>query len=99
VGVGRTVNGTLTLSGPAPAGGVVVALSANPTGIVTLPATVPIQGGNTTGNFTVTGAAPGLTTIQASAPGFNISTVSINVTLVGAIQLTPNVTVGPTLST
>jgi hypothetical protein len=95
IGLTRTVNGTVTLSGPAPAGGVSVTLT-DPAGFVTFqPATVTIDPGATTGTFTATGAAIGSTTILAGAPGYNTGTASVTVAMVGAITLLSNVTVGP----
>jgi uncharacterized protein YjdB len=95
IGLTRTVNGTLTLSGPAPISGVSVTLS-DPAGFVTFqPPTVAFAAGATTGAFTATGAAIGSTTILAEAPGYNTGMASVTVSMLGAITLLSNVTVGP----
>jgi hypothetical protein len=71
IGVTSTLPGTFTLSNPAPAGGVVVSLASSNTSLVTVsPATVTVQGGQSTGTFTYTGVAPGLVNITASAPNY-----------------------------
>jgi hypothetical protein len=54
--VGQSV-GTLTLSAPAPAGGVVVTLTPNNAQLATVPATATIAAGQTTGTFQVTNAS------------------------------------------
>jgi hypothetical protein len=97
IGVTGAVNGTLTLSNPAPPGGVVVTLSASPAGIVSVPATVLIASG-TTGSFTVGGLAIGAATITANAPGYTSATANVTVSKLGAIKLPSNVTVGPNQS-
>jgi hypothetical protein len=67
--VGGTSTGTVTLNGPAPAGGAIVTLgSVSPTIPVaaTVPATVTIAANATSGSFTITGAAAGSATIVAT---------------------------------
>ena len=93
IGVSKTATGTITLSGPAPPGGVNVTLSVNNPGIVTIPGNVNIASG-TTGTFTVTGAGPGVATITAAAAGYTGGSVGITVGLLGAITLQNNLTVG-----
>jgi PKD domain. len=96
VGLSRTINGTVTLSAPAPAGGIIVTLSGLPGGIITLqPAAVSIIGGGTTGIFTITGAAEGSATLTASSAGYNSGSAAINVGKLGQITVQSNVTVGP----
>src|SRR5262249_51901905 len=100
IGLTRTTNGTVTLSAPAPAGGVTIDLSSNPAGIVTLnPQSVNIGGGNPTAPFTVTGVAVGATTITAVLPGYNSGFAQVSVGSLGAIVLPAGVTVGPNQST
>lgn len=95
VGVTRTINGTVTLGSPAPAGGVVLTLSTNPNWIVDLkPYTVSIAAGKTTGAFTVTGLAVGSTAILASAPGYSGGSANVSVVNFGQIILPANLTVG-----
>ncbi|MDX2153758.1 MAG: PKD domain-containing protein [Bryobacteraceae bacterium] len=95
LGVGRTVDGTVTLPAPASAPGVVVLLSSNPAGIVGLPANVTIPGGQTSAPFTAEGLAEGTTTLRASAAGYASGTVNVAVVLLGIIRLPAGVTVGP----
>ncbi|MBV9401988.1 MAG: hypothetical protein JO062_28700 [Bryobacterales bacterium] len=53
---GGTVQGTLTLSAPAPSGGVVVALSSS-SGSATMPTTVTVPAGSVAASFTIATAA------------------------------------------
>ncbi len=88
VGLTHTVNGTVTLSSPAPAGGTIVALSADPsaTGQVSFnPSSVTILQGSTVGTFSLTGVALGSTTITASSSGYNNGTATVLVVALGGI--------------
>ena len=79
--VNGAVNGTITLSTAAPAGGVQVTLASSNTGFATVaPSPVTIAAGATTGAFTVTGVAVGSATITGSATGYAAGTVDIGVT-------------------
>jgi hypothetical protein len=49
-----SATGTVTLSGPAPSGGTVVALSSSSTSIAMVPSSVSVPAGATSGTFTVT---------------------------------------------
>jgi hypothetical protein len=73
----------VTLSSPAPAGGLVVSLAtADPTVASVTPATITILAGQTTGGSvkaTVKGLIQGTTTLMASASGVNGTTVSVAV--------------------
>jgi Family of unknown function (DUF6519) len=65
---GDTATGTLTLTGPAPSHGTDVTLTSSDTTIAQVPATVTVQAGNTTLNFTINSAAnSGTATITAKA--------------------------------
>ena len=71
---GNGVTGTVTLTAPAPAGGVVVALSSNNTLLVTVPATVTVPAGQTSATFPcgtnlLTGLLDVLINISASLNG------------------------------
>ena len=71
VGINSTLNGTITLGAPAPAGGVTVHLtSGTPANVTVAPATVVIAAGGTTGAFTYSGVAAGNSTITATATGY-----------------------------
>jgi hypothetical protein len=89
---GTPSQGTVTLSGPAPAGGAVVALSSSATNRATVPATVTIPAGATNATFAIQTIAgqQGPVTITASFAG---STVTTQLTLVRLIliALEPNV--------
>ena len=99
VGVGRSINGAAAIPTPAPAGGVTVTLTSNPTGLLTLPATVTINQGQTSAPFTLTGVAPGATTITGTAPGFGAGTVPVTVTSsVISLGALPNLGPGQTAS-
>ena len=54
---GTTATGTLTLDGPAGPAGATIALASSDTAVATVPATALIAAGQTTGSFTITGAA------------------------------------------
>jgi len=51
---GQSATGTVTLTGPAPAGGIAVALSSSKTTVASVPASVSAAAGATTATFTVT---------------------------------------------
>ena len=102
IGLTRTLSGTITLSSPAPQGGLTVTLSADPLAIGQVsfnPTSVSILPGGTTGTFSVTGVALGSTTITASASGYTSGTQSVLVVLLGGIAVSTGVTVAPGQST
>jgi PKD repeat protein len=75
---GNSSTGTVLLSGPAPAGGSVVALATSLTSSATVPASVSIPAGATSGTFTVITLAQTTTrtvTISASLNGLGASAV------------------------
>jgi len=85
VGLGQTVAFPITLSTPAPAGGVTVTLTANPA-ILTVTSSVVVAAGQTTPATQpqVTGAGLGSATVTATAPGYSPAsqTVQVNATVV-----------------
>jgi Putative Ig domain len=96
VGLTHTINGTVTLNAPAPAGGASIALSSNPVGGVTFnPVNVSIAAGGTTGTFQVTGGILGTSVITADSTGYISGTASVLVVNLGAISLPANLTVPP----
>ena len=100
IGVGSTLPGTITLSQPAPTGGVVVSLVSSAPNFVTVSAAaVTIPAGQTTGTFSYTGVAPGPATITASASGYftGSSTVTATYSLV-SLGTIPPVAPGQTVS-
>ena len=96
VGLGRGINGTVTLSAPAPEGGTNISFSSTPAGLVTFdPPTLAIPAGDTAGTFKVTGAAEGSATVTASANGYISGTAGILVVKLGGIILPANARVAP----
>jgi len=81
VSVGRSATLGVTLSAPAPAGGVTVTVTSDNTGIltVTAPGTVTISLGSTTGQVTVNGIAPGTVIVRGNAPGHTEGTLNVAV--------------------
>jgi hypothetical protein len=93
VGINSTLNGTITLGAPAPAGGLVVTLtSGTPANVTVAPATITIAAGGTTGAFTYTGVAAGNSTLSASATGYTTGTVATTATAAQvSLGMIPNV--------
>ena len=87
---GVSTTGTLTMSGPAPVGGISVVLSSS-NGAASVPATVNIAAGQTTGVFPVTTTAVALDTSALITAAFNSQsqTVSVGITapLLNALTL------------
>lgn len=75
-----TQNLTLSLSGPAPAGGQLVNLNSNNTGVATVPATVTVPAGSSSVAVPVTALAAGSSVITASAAGIPNATATVTVT-------------------
>lgn len=96
IGLGRTVNGLVTLSAPAQSGGATIFLAGRPDGIVTVPNTVTVAAGSTTAPFTVTGAAEGSALITAGSAGYITGTIDVKVVkLFGQITFPAgNITIG-----
>ena len=93
VGINSTLNGSFTLSAPAPAGGLVVTLtSGTPANVTIAPATVTVAAGGTTGAFTYTGVAAGNSTLSGSAPSYQTGTVMTTATAAQvSLGMIPNV--------
>jgi uncharacterized protein (TIGR03437 family) len=79
VGGQTNPTGTVTLGAAAPAGGILVNLSSN-SGAATVPASILIPQGQTSGNFTVTTSAVGSTTV-ATITASSTNTVNSGLTL------------------
>jgi hypothetical protein len=94
VGISKSVTGTVTLSGPAPAAGIDVNLAVDQVGIVNLPLTAHVNGGATTGTFSVTGTTAGSVNITASFPGFGSGNAMLTVSPSGAISIQQGLAVG-----
>jgi hypothetical protein len=84
-------NLTLTLSGPAPSGGLTVNLTSSNTAAATVPPSLTFPASATSINVPVTPGSPGTTTITASAAAPNIAdaTASVTVQQAGAVVLPP----------
>lgn len=72
---------TVNLTDTAPAGGLLVSLTATPAGIVSVPASVTVPAGATSAQVTVTTTAVGTATITASSPGLALAGTSNAVTV------------------
>jgi len=99
---GQTANGTITLSSPAPAGGLQIRLTSNVSAVV-VPATVTVPGGATSVNFVV-GTAPvsGRVTATLTArrdDDVRTTTVTVNVTTVSSITFSPSTVIGGNTAT
>ncbi|HVK09511.1 MAG TPA: hypothetical protein VM597_12110, partial [Gemmataceae bacterium] len=79
---GSSATGTVTLSGPAPAGGLVVSLSSGNPAVAGVPASVTVPAGATSASFTVTTAAvTANTTVTLTATAGGVTrTASLTVT-------------------
>ncbi len=78
IGIGSTLNGSFTLTQPAPQGGGVVTLASSAPAVATIaPATVTVAAGQTTGAFTYTGVAAGNSNLTASATNYLTGTVQV----------------------
>ena len=75
----NTADITLSLSAPAPAGGLVVPLSMANTGIATVPADITVPVGQTSALVPVTGVLPGDTVLSTTLPGTTAGTANIEV--------------------
>ena len=99
---GSSSTGTVTLAQPAPPGGTVVDLSSNWSALVQVPASVTVQEGQRSANFTATTAASPLVThdspavITASGVGQNTLTVW---PLLGVDIVAPDTIIGGAQST
>jgi LmbE family N-acetylglucosaminyl deacetylase len=78
---GNPATGTVTLSGPAPAGGAQVALSSN-NGAASVPASVTVAAGASTGTFTVTTIPVATSTPIALSASYGGATQSATLTVV-----------------
>jgi hypothetical protein len=99
---GQTADGTVILTAPAPAEGMVVDLSTGD-GAVTLPATVTVAGGSTSANFTVNTSAVSATTtatIKASYNGVDkTAALAVKPPVLSSLALIPTTVPGGTTST
>jgi hypothetical protein len=80
VNVGQTSNVTVSLSAPAPTGGISLNITGNNAATATIPSPLVISAGQTQGTLVVTGVAQGSTTATVSGTNTNSPTLTINVT-------------------
>jgi hypothetical protein len=89
---GNSSTGTVTLSGPAPSGGLVVTLASNNTGVGTVPASVTVAAGATSATFTVaTKAVTSSTSLLVSATGGGVTrsaTLTVNPAVADTVGVT-----------
>ena len=98
---GSSSTGTVTLTSPAPSGGAVVTLSSN-NAAATVPASVTVGAGSTTGTFAVATSAVGATTLATISGSYNGSksaTLTINSPVLSTISLNPTSVTGGSSST
>jgi hypothetical protein len=92
--VGGTQNstGTVTLSGPAPAGGAVVAISSSNTGAARVPASVTVVAGASSASFTIS------TSAVSASTGVTITAAYGGVSRTATLTVTPAPPPAPTLA-
>ncbi|WP_157539101.1 hypothetical protein, partial [Hydrogenophaga flava] len=88
-GLSRSI--PLTLSDPAPAGGLEVALSSANTAVAAVPASVLVPAGQTSFNFQLTGVAAGATSVTAAAAGHQSASMPVTVESISIGLGSPNV--------
>src|SRR5437667_6825018 len=89
---GNSSTGTVTLSGPAPAGGAQVALSSSNTAAATVPSSVTVPAGAASATFTVS------TSAVTASTAVTISAAYGGVTLTASITVAPAAPPPPTLA-
>ena len=99
---GSPSTGTVTLTGPAPTGGIPVTLSSN-NASATVPPTVTVTSGNSSATFTVTTTGVATTTAASIGASYNSvnksATLTINPPALSAISLNPTSVTGGSPST
>ena len=85
---GQPVTGTVTLNGPAPTGGLAIALTSSDTSRATLPSSVTVPAGAASATFPVTTSA--VTTTGGASIGANGAGGTLSVTLTVLAPLTPS---------
>lgn len=99
---GTNSTATVTLSGRAPSGGAVVALSSSNSTAATVPATVTVAANSITATFVVTSiavAAPSSSLISATYNGGASSTLTVNPPSAISVALNPTTVTGGATST
>ncbi len=99
---GTPSTGTVTLNGPAPSGGAVVALNNSNSSVATTPASVTVPSGANSATFTVTTSVVSSTTAVAILGSYNGNqgaTLTVNPLTVAAVSLSPSTISGSATST
>jgi hypothetical protein len=91
-GGAQSSTGTVTLSGPAPAGGAPVTLSSNNTAAARVPSSVTVSAGATSATFTVS------TSAVATSTAVTVSASYAGMTKTASLTVTPAPTPAPSLS-
>jgi hypothetical protein len=89
---GNSSAGTVTLSGPAPAGGALVTLSSSNTTVAQAPASVTVAAGATSATFTVTTSAVSASTVVTITAAYAGATRSASLTVTPAAPPAPALT-------
>ena len=89
---GNSSTGTVTLSGPAPAGGALVALSSSNTTVGRVPASVTVAAGTTSATFTVATSAVSASTAVTIAAAYAGASRSASLTVTPAAPPSPTLT-------
>ncbi|HVM44018.1 MAG TPA: Ig-like domain-containing protein, partial [Gemmatimonadales bacterium] len=78
IGAQQQVQAVVTISTPAPAGGLTVTVTSDSTQFVTVasPGTITIAAGQVTGDIGLSGVAAGATILHATAPGYTAGTTA-----------------------
>ena len=92
VGKGGQITGHATLSVPA-ATATNIGLNATPSGVVTVPSSVPLAAGGTTASFTITGVSINYATIRGVVPGYASVSAQIQVVSQPLITMPSTLTV------
>ncbi len=99
IGAGNTATGQVTLSNPAPAGGIFVSLRSLNTNMATVPATVTVPGGATSATFPITTLPIEFTSGVTISATYEETTKSATLRLFGANDVFATITTdGPTVT-
>jgi Putative Ig domain/PKD domain len=94
MGSGNTGTLYLTLSGPAPVGGIDLTLTSSNPSVATVPSIVPLSANSTSIGVRVTSAGVGTTVIHVSGPNIPEATATVTVVPPGSISISGPVSVG-----
>ena len=91
VGPGLSRSVPVTLSDPAPAGGLAISLASSNPSVATVPASITVPEGETSANFTLSGVAAGTSSIEATASGYESATTTATVESISILIGEPTV--------